>query len=465
MLHSLRFRLFLTLISVVVVSVGTLALLTSRATTMEFQRYVEHDSDRTQPLIDTLMAYDKEHRNIAEMRALADQTAQTSGERIVVTNGDGMVIADSDHTLVGLKLPSGSPIPAIVISLGQEAFFSAPATGIATGNTNAAGPPDVLWIRSSGLGPTEVGFLRSVNRSLVLAVAIAVLVALLLTAALARGILGPIERLTVMVRKMEKGDFSQRIPVESKNEIGELTRAFNAMADGLTHLERLRRNMVTDVAHELRTPLTNIRGYLEALRDGVIQPGPALIDSLHEEALLLNRLVDDLQEVALADAGQLKLVRQPMVLKEVVEKAVSALQPSLVDKELIIGVDVPADLPLVEADAERVGQVLRNLLNNARTHTPQGGAITVTAKASDTAVAVSVRDSGIGIAAEHLPSIFERFFRADHSRTRATGGAGLGLTIVRQLVEAHGGRVWAESTPGVGSVFTFTLPLVNSDVL
>jgi signal transduction histidine kinase len=465
MLHSLRFRLFLTLISVVGLSVGTLALLTSRATTVEFQRYVEHDIDRTQSLIDTLMAYNKEHRSIAEVRALADQTAQTTGERIILADGEGTVIADSAHTLVGQKLENGSPIPAIVISFGQEAFFSAPLAGVATGNVNAAGPPDVLWIRGSALGPPEVGFLASVNRSLVLAVAIAVIVALLLTALLARGILGPIERLTVAVRKMEKGDLSQRLPVQSKNEIGELTHAFNAMADGLMQLERLRSNMVTDVAHELRTPLTNIRGYLEALRDGVIQPAPALIDSLHEEALLLNRLVDDLQEVALADAGQLKLVRQPVVLKEVIEQAVSALQPLLGEKELVVSLDVPADLPLVVADAERVGQVLRNLLNNARTHTPHGGAISVTARPIDSAVAVSVRDSGIGIAAEHLPSIFERFFRADHSRTRATGGAGLGLTIVRQLVEAHGGRVWAESTPGVGSVFTFTLPSGNTDAL
>ncbi len=241
--------------------------------------------------------------------------------------------------------------------------------------------------------------------------------------------------------------------------------------------------MVTDVAHELRTPLTNIRGYLEALRDGVAEPSPELIGSLHEEALLLNRLVDDLQDLALAEAGQLRLARHPTSLGAIVERAVGALRPALDEKGLAIDVQMPGGLPCVDADPERIGQVLRNLLNNAITHTPPSGCIGVEAaldhrppttdhrpptSASEqpvvrrpSSVVVRVRDTGAGIPPEQLTQIFERFYRADPSRARATGGAGLGLTVVKQLVEAHGGQVWASSAPGQGATFTFTLPVAG----
>jgi signal transduction histidine kinase len=287
------------------------------------------------------------------------------------------------------------------------------------------------------------------------------LAAVLLTLALSRRILGPVEALTLAARKMEKGDLSQRVEVRSKDEIGELIHAFNAMADGLARLEQLRRSMVTDVAHELRTPLSNIRGYLEALREDMMRPTPELIDSLYEETMLLSRLVDNLQELALAEAGQLKLERQPVALMEIVDKVVNVLQPQATDKGLTIRVDLPADLPPAYADPKRVGQILRNLLANAMSYTPPGGEITVAARAVGSEVEVSVQDTGIGIAPEHLPHVFERFYRADKSRARTTGGAGLGLAIVRQLVEAHGGRVGVESAMGKGTTFTFTLPMAE----
>jgi len=187
-----------------------------------------------------------------------------------------------------------------------------------------------------------------------------------------------------------------------------------------------------------------------------------LNDSLYEEAMLLNRLVDDLQELALAEAGQLKLVRQPVGLAEVVEQVMSLFQSRATAKGLTVRIDLPAELPAVDADPDRVGQILRNLLINALTYTPPDGEITVLARAVDSEIEVTVRDTGIGVAPEHLPYVFERFYRADKSRTRTTGGAGLGLAIVKQLVEAHGGRVWVESKIEEGSSFTFTLPAAQS---
>jgi signal transduction histidine kinase len=274
-----------------------------------------------------------------------------------------------------------------------------------------------------------------------------------------------VEILTAAVRRMEAGDLSQRVEITSRDEIGDLARAFNLMADGLARLEELRRQLVTDVAHELRTPLSNIRGYLEALQDGVVEPDRRIVDSLHEETMLLNRLVDDLQELSLAEAGQLRLDRHPVALADVVDRAVEAVRPRAAAKGVELQVDLPEDLPLVDVDPRRIGQVLRNLLDNGLTHTGPGGEIGIAARASGQWVEVSVRDTGTGIAAEDLPYVFDRFYRADRSRSRATGGAGLGLAIVKQLVEAHGGRVEVESEVGRGTEFTFTVPLSHREAL
>jgi signal transduction histidine kinase len=232
------------------------------------------------------------------------------------------------------------------------------------------------------------------------------------------------------------------------------------MADGLERAERQRRQLLSDVAHELRTPLTNIRGYLEALQDQVIEPGPAVISSINEEAMLLSRLITDLQDLTLAEAGQLRLQRVPIALEDVITNTVNALSLQAESKKLSLCADISPDLPLVEADAQRVGQILRNLLSNAIKYTPEQGEVRVSAQATQGEVKVYVRDNGVGIAAESLPSIFKHFYRADISRTRETGGSGLGLAIVEQLVHAHGGRVIVESRVGQGTCFVFTLPTI-----
>lgn len=444
MFHSLRFRLLLMMIIVMLVAVGTVALFASRAATSEFQRYVEHGGMLRHQRFEAVLAmYYDQSRGWDGVQPLVEQMGQISGERIILADGEGQIVADSGRKLMGQAVGRDWAGPTALITFGGA-------------------PVGVVYVSpmgGSGSSASEEVFIGSVNRSLLLAVMAAGLAAVLLTLALSRRILGPVEALTAAARRMEKGDLSQRAEVQSRDEVGELARAFNAMADGLARLETLRRNMVTDVAHELRTPLSNVRGYLEALRDGLTRPSPALIDSLYEEAMLLSRLVDDLQELALAEAGQLKLVRQPVALAEIVEQVVSIFQAQTTAKGLTMRADLPADLPPANADPERVGQVLRNLLDNAIAYTLPGGEIIVAARTVGSEVEVSVRDTGIGIASEHLPYVFERFYRADKSRARTTGGAGLGLAIVKQLVEAHGGRVWAESEPDQGSRFSFTLPL------
>lgn len=542
MLHSLRFRLLLTMSVVVLVAVGAVALFSSRSTTNEFERYVQDGIVRNQRIISELLKEFKGDTSPESLQALVDKLAANSGERLVVADSQGKVVADSARQMVGQQLdfPVRAPVfvpppgtteglvlprpitqtegvtsgvlspftPTTLMLNGDVSVASLPMTPVfemshpgvisgtrgtavqaalpfsefeiagsylawepvfvplaavpvsvdASGDVMISGAPAADFIVARIPQPAEQGFLNSVNRQLLLAVAVAGAVALLLAWFLSRRILGPVEALTRAAGNMEKGDLAQRVDVRSRDEIGQLAHAFNAMADGLTRMEQLRRNMVTDVAHELRTPLSNIRGYLEAMRDGVARPDPALIDSLHEEAMLLTRLVEDLQELELAEAGQLKIVKQEVDPREVIEGAVYIFQPSAKEKGIQLNINLPVDLPSVEADAERLGQVLRNLLANAITHTPPGGRIEIAATPQARDLVVSVRDTGVGIPEEDLPFIFERLYRADHSRARSTGGAGLGLSIVKQLIELHGGHVWAESQKGEGSTFYLSLP-------
>jgi signal transduction histidine kinase len=316
-----------------------------------------------------------------------------------------------------------------------------------------------------GLGSGEPAsgvdrFMDSFNRTVLAGVLLAGLLALGATALLADRLVRPLRSLTRAAGRMAEGDLGQRVAVGSRDEVGRLAAAFNGMAEGLERLERSRRELVHDVAHELRTPLTTLRCQIEAIEDGLVPPDAAVLGSLHQEVALLGRLVDDLQELALATAGRLALDPVTVELASEVERAVRAIGAGGA-ASLAIEIQVPGGLR-ASADPARLQQILRNLLANARRHTPAGGKVRVTARAlDDRRVEVAVEDEGPGIPPEHLPHLFDRFYRVDPSRTRTTGGTGLGLAIVKQLVEAHGGRVGADSgppRPEGGSRFWFTLP-------
>lgn len=443
MFHSLRFRLLVVLILVVIAAVGGIALVSTQITTRTMQGYEDHRGMmRDRRFGGFLTTYYTRYRDWSGVQLELERMKEITGERVVLADPRGQIVADSEGELIGQPVrPEWGPPAALIVHNGM--------------------PVGALYVGVPGGGPGIKEFLASLNRTLLLVAVAAGLGAVLLILGLSRRILAPVEALTEAARRMEAGDLSQRVEVTSKDEISELARAFNSMADGLNRLEELRRNMVSDVAHELRTPLANIRGYLEAVQDGVLQPDSQVIASLYEEAMHLNHLVDDLQELSLAEAGKLRLQRQPVALADVVNKAIAAIRARAQAEGIELQIDVSEDLPLVDIDPQRIGQVLRNLLDNALRHTPSGGEITIAAHADDQQVTVSVRDTGSGIAPEDLPYVFERFYRADKSRSRATGGAGLGLAIARQLVEAHGGRIDVQSEVGHGTQFTFTLPVAE----
>jgi signal transduction histidine kinase len=440
--HSLRFRLLMVVILIIVAGVGTMACFGSWAAGRVFQGYERQQGMmRRRHATMLLTQYYAQGSTWADVQPLVEQLAEVADERMVLANSEGRVVADSAQQLVGQQVGARWGTPAATIM-------------------NRGATVGMLYVEASQAETSTVRhpFLASLNRVLLLIAVGAGLGVVLLTAGLSQRMLAPVETLTAAVRRMEAGDLSQRVEITSQDEIGELARAFNAMASRLERLEELRRNMVSDVAHELRTPLTNIRGYLEALQDGVVEPETQVVDSLYEEAMLLNRLVDDLQELSLAEAGQLRLDRQKMDLAPVVTRALEVFRPQAETAGLALRLDLPEALPPVDIDPQRVGQVLRNLLCNALAHTPSGGEIAVVVRPLGAQIQVEVCDTGAGIAAEDLPYVFERFYRADRSRARASGGAGLGLAIARQLVQAHGGQIEVDSAPGQGTCFSFTLP-------
>lgn len=276
---------------------------------------------------------------------------------------------------------------------------------------------------------------------------------------LSRSLTAPLNRLALAANRFAARDWSQRVPVSGASEIRQVATAFNQMADELQQQETLRRNLMADIAHELHTPLTVMQGNLSAMLDEVYPLDRAEIATLYDETRLLARLVDDLRELALADAGQLPLQLERVAPLELLQSTLANFSIPAEARNVQVKVNAPDTLPTVRADRDRVGQVLRNLLANALRHTPDGGSITCAAAREGEFVRISIHDTGEGIAPEDLAHVFDRFYRADKSRTRSTGGTGLGLAIAQAWVEAMGGQLNVTSSVGQGSVFWFTLPI------
>jgi len=429
-----------------VLTVGTIYFFVSQRIAVEVEYYEQiSEQYRTDQILSRLYTHYWRQR-WEGVQPVVEETASISGTHIILVGINGTVIADSKERLLGEYYYPDSPGSNFTLPWSTEILAKVYIS------LNPEAEPYIAPFRRLS---------ESINRSLLLGGAVAIVVALILTFVLSRRMSSPIGVLAKAARRLGGGDLSQRVHFKGKGEVGELAQAFDSMADDLEHAEQLRRNLVADVAHELRTPLSNIQGYLEAIRDRVMKPNATTIRSLNEETALLSRLVDELQELSLAEAGELKLVYQAEDIAKLVKQAVTSWQPQVAAKEILLSLNLPDNLPLVNIDRQRVNEVLRNLLENAVAHTNKGGTITVAAAKQGDWVEVCVSDTGEGIPAEDLPNIFERFYRVDRSRARATGGSGLGLTIAKRMVEAHGGEITVQSELGKGSSFSFTLPIAE----
>jgi signal transduction histidine kinase len=340
---------------------------------------------------------------------------------------------------------------------GRAAVSGAPGTVAAV---TPEGP-----IRRPPFGAREVLFSSRIRNAIwgatLIAAGLGVLVALWVASRIGK----PVAELTQATRAIARGGPAPLVPVTGRDEMAELGKAFNHMAAQLAEEEQQRRRLFAGIAHELRTPLAVIQGTLEGMLDRVIEPTPERIAGLHSQAVLLKRLITDLRDLSLAQAGQLQLHRRTIDAAGVVRETLEALAPLADERTVALRVEAPAHLPPVNADPDRLRQVVQNLVENALRHTPAGGEVRITLRGRNgEGVQMMVVDTGSGIGAEDLPHVFEHFYRADASRARSSGGTGMGLAIVKSLVEAHGGQVRVESAPGAGSTFTVTLPRAAQEV-
>ena len=394
------------------------------------------------------------------------------GSALADTNG--RVVASNDRNFpLGLEvsvsqLERGIPVEAHGLRVGTLLLRA--------GMRNLPDPPVV-----PPLAPrTTRDIVWTITRSFLVAALSLAGALLLLAVVFAQRISRPLRRLTAAARQLATGQLDVHVAPARIREVDELTEAFNGMAQSLAAADRQRRQMTADIAHELRTPLTIIKGRLEGLQDGVYSATSAELDRLLGETALLERLIEDLRLLALADAGQLPLYREVIDPRDLLEGARSAFAGQAAMQQIALQVDLPDNLPQIDVDPQRLAQVLANLVSNALRYTPEGGRITLGAidraaggslppagngrlPAADSIV-LTVSDTGPGIPAAELPNIFERFYRADRSRARSSGGTGLGLAIARQIVVAHSGTIWADSIEGQGTTFSIALPLALESV-
>jgi len=307
-------------------------------------------------------------------------------------------------------------------------------------------------------------FRQAISEALTVGILVALVAALSLSVVISRRIVLPVQEMMVASRRIADGRYDERVGIPGNvaqsdvDELGELALSFNQMAARLQQTEALRLRLIGDVAHELRTPLSSIKGYMEGLIDGVLPAEADTFQRVHNEAGRLQRLVNDLQELSRVEAGAFELNLRPMPVSQLVDTVVSRLARQFEEKGVTLQTDVSPNL-VVNVDPERLGQVLLNVVGNGLQYTPAGGQVRIRARREGSTIHLAVQDTGIGIAAEHLPRLFERFYRVDPSRSRVGGGSGIGLTIARHLVEAHGGQIRAESEGlGHGSTFHITLP-------
>jgi len=360
--------------------------------------------------------------------------------RILVVDSNGMVVIDTAGNLVGNKFPGGPGTASVPIQSGGRTVGELVTFGQAPANL-------------------ETSLLATLNRNLLWITVIAGGVGIVIALILSRSLTSPLRSLSGAMQRFARGERNLKLPNSSGDEVGDLTRSFQGMMEEVGRQETLRKEMSADIAHELRTPLSVIRANLDALADGVYPLTRENLAPIRESADLLDRLIEDLRTLELADAGQLALERSEVDCAQLLQHAAARFAPHAEAHRQRIDILPAENLPPVNADTQRLEQILGNLLNNALRHTPDGGEIRLGAQADGHALRITVEDSGPGIPAESIDRIFERFYRLDSGRARAEGGSGLGLAIARKLAEAHGGSLIAENRAGGGARFVLSLPV------
>lgn len=458
----MRLRLLLSFFLIVVVSVGGVVLIAREGAAAEVRRFMFRGGMvGGENLIENLEAYyaaNGSWEGVENLLGIAGETGRGPGrrdgpgqgmignmmQRLRLADPQGNVLVDTGDPDAGGRLTSAEQQAAVALQVdGRTVGYLLPEGGLR-------------------FSQVEEEFLLSrITRAALSAGLIAGGVALLLALLLAYTLLRPVRELTQAAAHLARGDLSQRVHVRGDDELARLGHTFNHMADSLQTAERSRRAMTADIAHELRNPLAVQRANLEALQDGIYPMTPENLQPVIDQNLLLARLVDDLRTLALAESGQLVLERRPADFAGLVKRVAERFDPTARSARVEIQTHVDRDIARLQPviDPDRVEQIIANLISNAMRYTPEGGRITLVVSREGSFARLDLHDTGPGIPEEALPFIFERFYRADRSRSRQEGGSGLGLAIARQFAEAHGGRLTATNHPQGGAVFTLLLPM------
>lgn len=458
--RSFQFKLIASFFLIVLIILGSLYFVVNRTTHDEFRAYVIRGrSNQLRGLREELLGYYQSNgtwqgvesvfregissgiRGDGRGMGTGGNMAYGGEQRLALVGPDGNVIVSYEESLVGRKIPSDLVDQGVPLKMDNQRI-----------GTLLAGP-----LLTGELEGSEQKFLASVNKTIIYAGVVGLTVALLLGWFLFRQITKPLNKLTRATEKISSGDLDYRVSIDSDDELGELGESFNVMARNLQESEEIRRRMIGDIAHELRTPLTVLSGEVEAIRGGVYEPTDEKLREIQEDLNLLNRLIEDLRELTLAEAGELELNRGPTSLDRLVQRVRGKLE-GMADREGVrLETDLPETVPQLALDSDRISQVLTNLLRNAIRHTEEGGRVQVRVTETTSELLVEVADTGEGISQDQIDHVFDRFYRGDSSRS-SEGGSGLGLSIAKELVEAHGGEIQIDSDSGEGTTVSFSLP-------
>jgi signal transduction histidine kinase len=440
--RSILIKLILAFWAMSISGIVIIALLAGRVSSQEFNRFA--NEAQYQDLIDNLAKYYGEHGSFIGAGYLLDAAQQKAQggqvkEFLVIDLQGNIVLSLVD------RLPPGRPSPDLA-NIGLPVVVKNEVVG----RLIPMRPPKNM---------TEMAAenIQRINSSLLFGGIAVTVLALLFGWLMARNIIRPLRELNAATQSIAQGDLEKQVAITTQDEIGTLATSFNAMTVSLKRSRDIRRQMTADIAHELRNPLSIILGHTEAMSEGVLPATTETLDIIYDEAKHLSRLVDDLRTLSLSESGELSLQRSQVNPAEILERSASAYAVRAAEKGVTIQVESASDLPPVNVDVERIGQVLANLLDNSLKHTPPGGSIRLSASLSMDTVEISVRDSGSGIPAEDLPYVFDRFYRGKQTSSRVKDGSGLGLAISRALVELHGGQISVESGVGQGTTITIHL--------
>ena len=378
------------------------------------------------------------------------------GTIVTLTDPNGKLIATLDNSMGGMMHSQGG------MSMGMSASS---ITSWKTKTLTVTGTHGILataLVRYPAttpiLNPKDVLFQSSVFRSLLFAGGLALLFGMILSYFTSRRLVAPLKRLTLAADRIGQGQLDERVTVQAKDEVGQLATAFNAMVDNLNRQETLRKQFTADIAHELRTPLTSIKSYIEAFQDNVLPADQENLTSIHEE---IDRLVDlssDLKDLNVAEMGALSLSLEPVDLKHLLDKVIHSLQPLIQEKELALSWNAPRESVTTSGDGRLLTRLFYNLVHNAYQYSNVGGQIAVALTQTSDFAEIRIKNTGGGISKDDLPFIFERFYRADKSRTRETGGSGIGLALVHQITVLHRGTITVQSSVGQNTEFIVQLP-------